>query len=190
MKTKARTTSEVVCQQSQLAFLHLMHACLAPSLAAVIALGHSRDVPQWAAEAHSQVVGHLLALCHPIMVEQGLWMSLYLSLFPPHQSPFPWGCLWWDCSKSEKSSSSLSCTYGSLFGTPIAQPWSSRLAMIICGQYVIGNGRKALRGSLGFVVSSNTYGPVTVLWASHLSSVYCAYLILALTLYVGSLESR
>lgn len=39
-----------------------MHACLAPSLAAVIALGHSRDVPQWATEAHSQVVGHLLTL--------------------------------------------------------------------------------------------------------------------------------
>ena len=72
MKTKTRTTSEVVCQQSQLAFLYLMHACPAPSLAAVIALDHSRDVPQWATEAHSQVVGHLLPLRHPIMSEQGL----------------------------------------------------------------------------------------------------------------------
>ena len=146
-----------------------MHACLAPSLAAVITLGHSRDVPQWATEAHSQVVGHLLAFCRPIIVEQGLWMSLCLSLFPPYQSPLPWGCPWWDCFKSEKSSISLSCTHGSLFGIPIVHP-CSRLAMIICGQYVIGNGRKALRVSPGFVVPSNIYGPVTVLWASHLLS--------------------
>lgn len=161
-----------------------MHACLAPSLAAVIALDHIRDVPQWATEAHRQVVGHLLALCHPIMVEQGLWMSPYLSLFPPHQSPLPWGCPWWDCSKSKKSSSSLSSTHGSLFGTSIVQP-CSRLDMNICVQYVIGNGRRALRVSPGFVVLSNIYGPVIVLWASHLSSVYCAYLILTLTLMLG-----
>ena len=74
-------------------------------------------------------------------------------------------------------------------GTPIVQP-CSRLDMNICGQYVIGNGRRALRVSPGFVVLSSVYGPVIVLWPSHLSSVYCAYLILTLTLYVGSLESR
>lgn len=61
-----------MCQHLSSAFLDLLNVCPAPSLAVAIALDHGRGVLQWDAETDSWMVGRLLGLSHPIVVEQGL----------------------------------------------------------------------------------------------------------------------